>query len=267
MGRSRRSRVGRGAPALLAVAGCLVALALAVSAGATQFRAGKLIIDFNLSFSPQTLPQVEYVGITLSADAKLSTTDGSYPPPAEFVEAEFEKHGYLETRGLPTCPPRRLEATTPAQARRACPDAIVGTGFGEGVVLFPEQGPIEASSAITFFNGPKIGGDPTVISHAYLAIPAPTAILIVFRVKKIDDPYFGTRVEADIPALAGGAGSVQAFRFKLGRKWSYKGKQLNFLNAHCHVPGLRRLARGRVKFTDGTDLSGSIFGSCRIRRD
>jgi len=267
MERSRKSRAGRRALTALAAVGCLAALALAATAGATRFQAGKLIIDFNVDFAPRALPHVEDTGVTFTDDAKLSMTDGSYPPVATFLEAEFDKSGSVETRGLPVCPKGRLEATTPSQARRACPDALVGTGFGEGVVLFPEQAPIEASSAITFFNGPPIGGDPTLISHAYLSIPAPTAILIVFRIKEIKDDYFGTRIEADVPKIAGGNGSVTAFRFKLGHEWTYRGKRLDYLNAHCAIPGPHRLARARVKFSDGTDLSGSIFTSCSIRKD
>ena len=58
-----------------------------------------------------------------------------------------------------------------------------------------------------------------------------------------------------------------AFRFKLGREMDLQGKQLDYLNAHCAVPGPHRLARARVKFSDGTDLSGSIFTSCSIRKD
>ena len=58
---------------------------------------------------------------TFSGDAKLSMTDGSYPPVATSLEAEFDKSGHLETRGLPTCPKGRLEATTPPQARSGVP--------------------------------------------------------------------------------------------------------------------------------------------------
>jgi hypothetical protein len=247
-----------------AVTTLLLALLTVTSATATQIRSGKLIVDADFGFAPRALPRAENVPVELFGGARLRMSDGTYPPVASFIEAEFERTGYVETRGLPICPPKRLEARTPPSARKACPDSIVGTGFGEGVVLFPEQGPIEASSPITFFNGPPIGGDPTVIAHAYLSIPAPTSILVRFRIKRLGSGYFGTRIEATVPRLAGGAGSITRFRVRLGRKWAYGGKQLSFVSAHCAHAGPHRFARGKVKFSDGTVLRGSIFTSCLI---
>jgi len=247
------------------VAALLLAVLGVASAGATTtVRSGNLIIDFNFRFSPTDLPKAEDVPVKLSADARLRMSDGSYPPVAKFIEAEFERSGYVETRGLATCPPGRLEARTPPSARAVCEASIVGTGFGEGVVLFPESGPIEASSQVTFFNAPPIGGDPTVIAHAYLSIPAPTAILIRFRIKRIASGYFGTKIEATVPPLAGGAGSIEKFRVKLDRTWTYRGRELSYINAHCAHPGLHRFARGRVEFSDGTELAGSIFTTCAV---
>jgi hypothetical protein len=248
------------------VAVVVLVLLAVTSAAATQVRSGNLIVDFNVGFLPTTLPKTEDVPVKLFGGATLRMSDGTYPPVARFVEAEFERSGYVETRGLPICPPTRLEARTPPAARKACPDSIVGTGFGEGVVLFPEQAPIEASSPITFFNGPPIGGDPTVIAHAYLAIPAPTAILVRFRIRRLPTGYFGTKIEANVPELAGGAGSLTRFRVKLDRRWTYRGKEMSYINGHCAHPGLHRFARGKVEFRDGTLLSGSIFATCQIAR-
>ena len=246
------------------VAVAAAALLLAVtSAPATQFRAGNLIINTDFDIVPKVLPKVDDVPVKLAGWGKLRMIDGSYPPAAKFLEAEFERSGHVETRGLPKCPIGRLEATTPPAARRACPDAIVGTGYGEGTVLFPEQDPIPGSSPVTFFNGTEIGGDPTVIAHAFITTPAPTTILIPFRIKRIPSGYFGTKIEAHIPKIAGGAGSLERFRLRIGRKWTYRGKEMSYINAHCAHPGLHRFAHGRVEFRDGTKLSGSLFTSCQ----
>ena len=43
---------------------------------------------------------------------------------------EFDKHGAVETRGLQKCTMAKLVATTTKLARKLCPGAIVGTGFG-----------------------------------------------------------------------------------------------------------------------------------------
>ena len=71
----------------------------------------------------------------------------------------------------PSASERQLEARTVAAARKACPDAIVGKGYGHAIVAFPESKPINVDSPITLFNGPKKGGNPTVLAHAYTTYP------------------------------------------------------------------------------------------------
>ena len=67
----------------------------------------------------------------------------------EDIEFEFDKHGSVDTTGLPKCSAAKLQATTVPAARKLCPGAIVGNGQGHAVVKFPEQGPIPANSPIT----------------------------------------------------------------------------------------------------------------------
>jgi hypothetical protein len=161
-------------------------------------------------------------------------------------------------------PSRRLEATTTTQARRACPDAILGIGFAEAEFKFPDQTPVRGGSPITFFNGPRIDGGMTVISHSYSEYPTPSAILVTFRIRRVDDDRFGYRVEGRIPTLAGGAGSIVYSRFFYDRKWSYEGEWLSFVESHCPVPGPRLIGREIARFDDGRSLAGSFFGGCQI---
>ena len=148
-----------------------------VGAGAAQalkLRIGDIVIVANGGFSPTTLPKHENAPIKLYGSARFSTVDGSRPSPLRRLVLEFDKHGELETRGLPKCTQAKLVATTTEQARKLCPGSIVGKGFGTAVVELPEQRPIEASSALTLFNGPLIHGNPSVIGHAHLDYPGPT---------------------------------------------------------------------------------------------
>lgn len=243
----------------------LIALACAGTAGATRMTAGNLVIDFGFGSAPRVLPGTHDAPIKFWGHADIRTKDGSAPPPVQRVMVEFDKFGHLETRGLAKCTKARLVATTPAKARKLCPGAIVGSGFGKAVVNFPEQAPIVAGSPVTFFNGPTIDGDPSVIIHAHLDVPAPTTYLIPVRIETIHKGVYGYRTEAKIPPIAGGYGSPTDFRFKAGRDWRFHGLELSYVNARCPNSRLLR-ARIEAKFEDDTTLFGSFLDSCQIRK-
>ena len=83
------------------------------------------------------------------------------------LRAEFDKNGFVETKGLPTCTLAKLEGTTPQQARSRCAKALVGTGTGTARVQMPGAGAVKMTSPLSFFNAPPTGGRPTIIAHAY----------------------------------------------------------------------------------------------------
>ena len=141
------------------VVGGVLFLVAAASAFAIVLRAGNIVITAGGGFSPTTLPKHGFAPIRLHGYGRIATSDGSLPPILKTITIWFDKHGAVETRGLPVCTAAKLANTTTPQARRLCPGAIVGTGFGKAVVNFPEQGPIPASSPITIFNAPPKHGN------------------------------------------------------------------------------------------------------------
>src|SRR6188508_2170288 len=154
-------------------------------AGALKIRAGNLILNADGGFSPKALPAHHDAPITIHGGGKLSTVTGDLPPIVENLVVEFDRHGHLETKGLPVCSQGRLEATTTPQARRNCPGSIVGKGEGSAIVAFPEQRPFKVSSPITIFNGPRRHGNPTVYGHAYTTVPVPTTFVVPVEIEKI----------------------------------------------------------------------------------
>ncbi len=254
---------------LVAAVGCIAALLIATFAVArttsVRLEAGNLIADLGFFFSPTAMPRTEFTPIEAGGFAKLSTKDGSVPSPLTHMTFEVDKNSHVETRGLPVCTKGQLVATTPQRARKTCRDAIVGTGRGSGVVVFPEQAPIPASSPVTIFNGPPIGGDPTVIVHAHLTVPAPTTYLVAVRIERVARGPIGYRIDSDIPRIAGGYGSVEDFRFEIDRKWLFKGKELSYLNARCPKPGPHLLGFVGAQFADSTKVRGTLFTSCEAR--
>ncbi|HVD85888.1 MAG TPA: hypothetical protein VNB59_00615 [Solirubrobacterales bacterium] len=238
----------------------LVLLAVAGTALALRLQAGPVVIKTDGGFSPTTLPKHHFAPIKLHGYGEISTEDGSLPPILKQLVIWFDKHGEVETRGLPVCTPGKLAATTTPQARKLCPGSIVGKGFGKAVVNFPEQGPIPASSAITLFNGPKKHGNPTVLAHAHLTVPGPTTFVVPIEIQRVHDGRYGFKTVAEIPRIAGGYGTPIYGRLSIGREWKYHGQTLSYANASC--PDGRLQAKGQFRFKDGTFLQGSIFKRC-----
>jgi hypothetical protein len=246
----------------LVIAGFVVLLAVNVADG-NRVALGNLIVDFHLDSAPNKLPRHENAPIAFWGSSSFSTRDGTTPPKLQRMTFEIDKFGKVETRGLPVCTRSELEATTVSRARETCRGAIVGTGTGRGIVEFPEQAPIPARSPLTFFNGPTVGGDPTLIIHAYLSIPAPTTYLVPVRIERIHNGVYGFRIETKIPPIAGGAGSITSFDFRFDRKWRYGGEKLSYIYARCTIGRLQ--ARIETEFSDGSDLFGHFVHPCEVR--
>src|SRR3954471_14257065 len=239
----------------------VVLLVAAASAAAIVLHADNLVITTDGGFSPTTLPKKGFAPIKLHGFGKIATEDGSPPPVLETVTIWFDKHGKVETRGLPVCTPGKLAATTTAQARKLCPGAIVGKGFGKAVVIFPEQGPIPASSPITLFNAAPKNGNPVLLAHAHLTVPGPTTFVVPIEIQRVHQGRYGFKTVAKIPKIAGGSGIPLYGQITVDRKWTYKGKKLSFANAGC--PDGRLQAKVELKFKDSTELSGSVFKTCK----
>lgn len=245
---------------LTALAGLLLA---AGTASALRVQAGDLILEAEGGFTPTALPKHEDAPISLYGRGKLSTASGELPPVVKTIEIEFDRHGHVDTTGLPVCHAPQLQSTTVPVARRNCPGAIVGKGFGRAIVTFPEQKPIPVSSPLTIFNGPRKHGNPTVLAHAYTTVPVPTTFVVPIEIERINNGVYGYRTSADIPKIAGGAGHPIEGNLKIARKWTYKGKRHSYVNARCETGRLQ--ARAGVSFGDGTVLTGTFVKRCTVR--
>jgi hypothetical protein len=250
----------------VAVAAVLVMAAAALAASSVtkvHLQAGNLLVIGEGGFTPSALPKNVDAPITIFGKGRLDTVDGSLPPILRTIEFEFDKHGSVQTLGLPVCTSAKLQSTTVPQARKLCPGAIVGKGFGHAVVKFPEQDPIPVSSPITIFNGPRKGGDPTVFAHFYTTVPVAVAFVVPVRIETIHNGRYGYRVNAEVPKIAGGAGIPISGSIRIGRKWTYKGVKHSYINARC--PDGRLQAVGQFGFKDGTVLKGSFLNPCQTK--
>jgi hypothetical protein len=245
-------------------AGAILCLVGISTASAQRIEFGKIVMNINGGFAPRALPAKEMAPITAWGSAKIGTKDGSIPPVLEKFRVEFDKNGDVETRGLPYCTYRKLDDTITKDARRFCGKAIVGKGMGHAIVTLPDSRPIEASAPLTIFNGPRKGGDPTVLAHAFMTRPAPTTYIVPIRIERIKKGRYGRQIIVNIPKIAGGWGTPLDGKVKIGRTWKYKGKKLSYIKARCK--GGRLQARGFFDFKDGSHLRGTVFNTCKVRR-
>jgi hypothetical protein len=245
------------------VVGALLALFALSPASAVEIRAGDLVIIADGGFRPTALPRHRDAPITIYGGGRLKTISGALPPVIETITLEYDRHGHVETAGLAKCTKAKLVASTVAAARRRCPGAIVGKGHGRGVVVFPEQAPIPASSPITIFNGPRIHGNPSVLAHFYVTVPAPTTFTIPIEIQRINKGLYGYRTEARIPPIAGGHGVPIAGHLTIGRRWTHRGERHSYINARCATGRLQ--ARGEFSFKDGTRLRATFAKRCTVR--
>lgn len=245
------------------VVAAVLVLAAAGTALAVRLQAGNVIVIADGGPTPTKLPKGHLVPIKLHGHGRILTSDGSTPPILKTIELLFDKHGSVVTTGLPVCTKGKIAATDTAEARKQCAGSIVGKGFGKAVVLFPEQGPIPASSPITLFNGPPgKHGNPTILAHAYLDVPAPTTYIISVEIQRIHDGRYGYKTVATLPRIANGYGVPLYGELTIGATWTYKGKKLSYINAEC--PDGRLEAEGTFGFDDGTQLTGSFVKKCTI---
>lgn len=245
--------------------GTALALLVAASAFAKPkvVRVGNLFLRDNGGIFPTKLPKHKQVPIGAILNARIGTADGSHPPAVTSVIADFDKTIQVNAKGLPRCGKNQLVALPTTLAKRACRRSIVGSGEGEVEVAFPDQRPFSAKGPIVLFNGGVRKGTTLLFIHAYVAVPAPTAVIATVKITRIHRGHFGLHTVSRIPRIAGGSGSVTGFKLKIKRKFTYRGKRKSYLTASC--PTGRYFAAGRVQFAEGTKLNITHVFPCTPR--
>jgi hypothetical protein len=240
----------------------LVVVGIAAAKGEKPIvvQVGNLRLTANGNFSPTLLPKNEFAPITLNLSGKIETLDHTHPPAIQEVIVETDKNGTINAKGLPVCTSGKLQAQTTAKARAICKTAIVGEGTTSVEVAFPEQRPFIIKSELLVFNGGVSGGKTKVFVHAYLSSPVSAAVVVPVTVSKIHNGRYGLKTVAKVPKIAGGYGSPLSFSLKVGRKFTYKGKQQSYLLAKC--PDGHLQAKGVGVFSGNLRLAGSLVRTC-----
>jgi hypothetical protein len=258
-GMSKTSRplaaLGLAGLALLGSLGLLAALA-----PAEVVRVGNLIVSIEGGIAPSKLPKAKPAPISLKVSGSVATADGSHPPALKTLALQFDRHGHIDTQGLPTCTTGKLQSTLTAQAKKVCGKALIGSGRAGAEIAFPEQAPFNASGPLLIFNGVPKGGNPVLIFHVHANVPAPTTFVTSGEISKAHGKY-GTSTLIQIPVIVGGQGSLTSFKAQIPKRtWTYKGHKVSLLTASC--PSGSLFAHGEFDFADGTKISGNIIRPC-----
>jgi hypothetical protein len=241
--------------------------ALVLLGAASAAGEGALVIVNNIvlradgGFHPRALPRQRFAPIDFQGHFDITAKGGGKPVALEEAVIDFDRDGRLSAGGLPTCAAERVAAADPAQARQACPGAIVGTGRIEALVALP-SGAVAVSSPLTIFNGPSQAGNPTVVLHAQTTVPAPQTFAIVVPIERRPGE-FRYRATLALPPIAAGLGAITHVDAKVGRRFSVNGQRRSYVAAHCSDGILR--THGRFSFADGTIVDGSVEKPCRAR--
>jgi hypothetical protein len=243
----------------LAVAGCLL---FAAGAGAALVKVGPLVLRADGGFAPRDLPRHTYAPIHFQGHASIATTEPGPPPALQQAVIEFDRDGHLTTVGLPTCSPESLAGTTPEEARRKCRSSIVGVGDVSAEVALPGVNPVEETSPLTLFNGPKVGGNPTVVFHAQGTYPGTETYVVVMPIERLHGAY-AYRTTLNVPQIANGFGSLTHVSVKIGKQYRFGGKARSYTAARCSDGVLS--TKGQFTFSDGTIIYGAVEKPCHVR--
>jgi len=260
---TRRKRV---ALALLLALGLLcgsVALAEAELSAS-----GNLFVTFRGGIAPTTLPRHEPAPITVSMAGKVRTLSGAKPPALRTITIALNRSGVLDTRGLPTCTMREVEALSSAQALAACRDALVGSGRYRARTTYPEQPTQPTVGRILAFNAVS-HGHQGILGQVVSTQPARSTSVILFDIRHQAGTY-GTVLTGAVPGALTRYSYLKRISLTLHRTYSYRGRLHSYLSAPCSAPGnLTRAAfpfvHASLSFADGRELSATLTRTCKVR--
>ena len=249
--------------ALTVAALVAVALACAAAALAVTTQIGNLKVSATAEFEPRRFPLHGTLPATYDSVVRIQTVNGEQPPGLKTLVFEFDRHGRVNTGGMPTCTAAELEGTTPVEARKRCAGALLGTGVGKARVAMPGMPAFTITSPISIFNAPPEGGRPALIAHAYETVPAPQALIVPFTIERVHRGRYGYRTEVELPPIAGGAGAAVLAEVHFGRTYAHGGRKVGFVEGECS--GGRLQVHGELIFADGSFLQSLLTSPCHTQ--
>ena len=212
----------------------------------------RLVVSLDGSVSPNALPRGKYVPVTWTVFGKIKTADGTHPDALREAIVDVDKDAKVNAKGYPVCKGSRYGIRDPQAAMRVCGDAVIGKGKAHVEIAFPEQAPIEIASPLTVFNGGEKGGKVKLLIHIFVTVPAPAAVVTEVTITRKGS---GLHSVAKIPVIAGGSGSVLDFKFRLGKTYTHKGREVGYFEARC-PDGVFKVSMPKLLFKNEAKIPG-----------
>jgi hypothetical protein len=258
-------RVSRRAAAFAAA----LLLALASLATAATIQQDGLRITVLSQVQPYKLPRKGTAPIAVFVGGSLKNATGGIPPQLNKLEVKVNRHGLLQSKGLPHCGINEIQPASTERALEACGPAVIGSGQFWAHIVLAGQAPYPSHGRLLIFNGKK-KGKPVLLAHIYTSNPFNASFVVSFSIKRISQGPYGTELKASFPEALGDWGYVDRIKLTLKRKYSYKGKELSYFNAGCPAPGnaprtVFPLAYVTFSFAGREDMGASVPKSCGVK--
>jgi hypothetical protein len=250
------------------------ALALAFSLGwvalapAETIQSEGLRITALAQLKPYKLPRRKPAPIAVFVAGHLQSAEGGIPPQLRRLRVEVNRHGLLQSLGLPVCHVPAIQPATTERALQTCGPALIGSGQFWANIVLPDQGVYRTQGRLLIFNGRR-AGRPVILAHIYTSHPFNSSFVIPFAIKRISKGPYGTELSASLPQALGDWGYLDRIKLTLRRKYRYQGRELSYFNAACPASkGARRaafpLAYVSFFFAGRPDLGATVNKTCGV---
>lgn len=135
----------------------LVFLALsllgACLAHADVIQRGNARVFFDGRLSPQRLPRAGAAPVRVAVSTRIEPLTGRSAPQLRRIEIAINRHGHLDTRGLPVCSLEDIQPSTTQYALSRCRRSLVGLGTFSAKLLVADAAPFPSHAKMYAFNG------------------------------------------------------------------------------------------------------------------
>lgn len=250
------------------LAGTALCFGLVTAAGAEVTQRGDLRVSVDGELSPHSLPRRGAAPVAVAVGGHITTTDESAPPQLRQLTIAINRHGRLDSRGLPVCHLSDIQPASTVEALRACRGSRVGEGSFSADVAIPTQAPFPSRGKVIAFNG-RQHGRPVILAHVYGIEPIPTSFTLPFQIRR-SKGSFATTLVASLPQTTGEWGFVTGIEMTLKRQFIYRGKSHDYLSAGCPAPegfpgAVFPLVKASFEFAGAPSLSSTLVRSCKVR--
>jgi hypothetical protein len=235
----------------------------------TRVRKGTQQVNVAGSIAPKRLPRESAAPVSVSIGGAITTTDQSPPPELTELQVDLNRHGHLETAGLPLCRANQIHPASTSRALSECGRSLVGSGSISVDVVLSGQEPYPTTGRMLLFNG-TYRHKHALLGQIYSVHPFANSFVIPFVIHEKAKGIYGLSLDAKLPAALISWGRVTGLKLELRRSYSYAGRRRSFINASCPAPkGFTKapftLARTSFRFADSRTLSQTVSDQCRVR--